>query len=167
MLHSTSSQYAEPLPEVLTPLFEKLLSDSSFTHVVSATSSSAKSLLPRVSAKLNAPTVSDVTSVEHDASTNSTTFTRPIYAGNAIATVKAPSGIPIKFFTVRGTAFAPTPSEDGATVEAKEVEPVQVADPRPATRRGRRTQERGHMAFIEVDAAACDTRGPIRIKFGG
>lgn len=129
MLHSTSSQYTEPLPEVLTPLFEKLLSDSSFTHVVSATSSSAKSLLPRVSAKLNAPTVSDVTSVEHDASTNSTTFTRPIYAGNAIATVKAPSGIPIKFFTVRGTAYAPTPSEDGASAEAKEVEPVQVADP--------------------------------------
>ncbi|KAJ2931213.1 hypothetical protein H1R20_g5801, partial [Candolleomyces eurysporus] len=129
VLHSTSSQYAEPLPEVLTPLFEKLLSDSSFTHVVSATSSSAKSVLPRVSARLDAPTVSDVTSVEHDASTNSTTFTRPIYAGNAIATVKAPSAIPIKFFTVRGTAFAPTPSEDGASVEAKEVEPVQVADP--------------------------------------
>ena len=129
MLHSTSTQYAEALPEVLTPLFEKLLSESPFTHVVSATSSSAKSLLPRVSAKLDAPTVSDVTSVEHDASTNSTTFTRPIYAGNAIATVKAPSGIPIKFFTVRGTAYAPTPSEDGASAEAKEVEPVQVADP--------------------------------------
>ncbi|KAJ2916321.1 hypothetical protein MD484_g4131, partial [Candolleomyces efflorescens] len=129
VLHSTSTQYAEALPEVLTPLFEKLLSESPFTHVVSATSSSAKSLLPRVSAKLDAPTVSDVTSVEHDASTNSTTFTRPIYAGNAIATVKAPSAIPIKFFTVRGTAYAPTPSEDGANAEAKEIEPVQVVDP--------------------------------------
>ncbi|KAF6760157.1 hypothetical protein DFP72DRAFT_1166411 [Ephemerocybe angulata] len=104
VLHSTSPQYAEPLPEIVTPLLKKLLSDSSFTHVVSATSSFGKSLLPRVSANLDVPTVSDVTSVDHDASNDSTTVTRPVYAGNAISTVSAPSSIPIKFFTVRGTA---------------------------------------------------------------
>jgi len=129
VLHSTSQQYAEPLPETLSPLFEKLLSDSSpFTHVVSATSSAAKSLLPRVSARLDAPTISDITSLEHDAASGSTTFTRPIYAGNAIATVRAPAGIPIKFFTVRGTAFAPAAFQDSAT-EDKAVDPVEVADP--------------------------------------
>ncbi|KAF5326324.1 hypothetical protein D9611_000026 [Ephemerocybe angulata] len=128
VLHSTSPQYAEPLPEIVTPLLKKLLSDSSFTHVVSATSSFGKSLLPRVSANLDVPTVSDVTSVEHDASNDSTIFTRPVYAGNAISTVSAPSSIPIKFFTVRGTAFAAAPTEEGSNAEAKAVEPVQVDD---------------------------------------
>ncbi|KAF5312912.1 hypothetical protein D9619_002552 [Psilocybe cf. subviscida] len=129
VLHSTSPQYAEPLPETLSPLFEKLLSDSTpFTHVVSATSSTAKSVLPRVAARLDVPTVSDVISVEHDAAEGSTTFTRPIYAGNAIATVRAPSKIPIKFFTVRGTAFAPALAQDSAAAD-KAVDAVEVADP--------------------------------------
>ncbi|KAF8639519.1 hypothetical protein AX17_001424 [Amanita inopinata Kibby_2008] len=127
ILHSTSSQYAEQLPETLTPLFEKLLSASSpFTHVVSSTSSSAKSLLPRVAARLDVPAVSDVTSLEHDASSNSTTFTRPIYAGNAIATVRASSSIPIKFFTVRGTAFNAAAQDNTANVEVKAIDPVEL-----------------------------------------
>jgi electron transfer flavoprotein alpha subunit len=66
--------------------------------------------------------------VEHDSAANSTTFTRPIYAGNAIATVKAPSSIRIKFFTVRNTAFAAAPSTD-AEVEDKVLDPVEVDDP--------------------------------------
>ena len=131
LLHSTSSQYSTTIPEIVSPLLEKLLADgSSYTHVISAHSSSAKSLLPRVAAKLDLPAVSDVTSLEHDGSSNSTTFTRPIYAGNAIATVRAPSSIPIKFFTVRATAFsAAAPQDDGPQAEDKEVEPVIVAEP--------------------------------------
>lgn len=116
------------MPEVVSPLLEKILSsDSSFTHVVSAHSSSAKSLLPRVAAKLDVPAVSDITALEHDASNNSTTFTRPIYAGNAIATVRAPSSIAIKFFTVRSTAFAA--AGEGDAVEAKSFDPVEVSSP--------------------------------------
>ncbi|KAF8971843.1 DHS-like NAD/FAD-binding domain-containing protein [Flammula alnicola] len=130
VLHSTSPQYAEPIPETLSPLLEKLLSDSTpFTHVVSATSSSAKSLLPRVAARLDVPAISDVTSLEHDASSGSTTFTRPIYAGNAIATVRAPSAIPIKFFTVRSTAFAPAAQQEATSATDKTVDPVDVNDP--------------------------------------
>ncbi|KAM6501993.1 DHS-like NAD/FAD-binding domain containing protein [Amanita muscaria] len=129
ILHSTSAQYAQPLPETLSPLFEKLLAGSSpFTHVVSATSSLAKSLLPRVAARLDLPAVSDITSLEHDAASNSTTFTRPIYAGNAIATVCAPSSIPIKFFTVRGTAFNAAVQDNSANVEVTEVEPINISD---------------------------------------
>lgn len=82
-----------------------------------------------MSAKLDAPTVSDVTSVAHNAAENTTTFTRPIYAGNAIATVSAPASVPIKFFTVRGTAFDPAPPVEGASAEATEVEAVQVESP--------------------------------------
>lgn len=128
LLHASSPQYAAPLPETVTPLLEKVLQGSSYTHVVSAHSASAKSLLPRVAARLDVPAVSDITSVEHDSSSNSTTFTRPIYAGNAIATVRAPSDIPLKFFTVRSTAFSAA-SADGSEVEAKPVDPVDVSNP--------------------------------------
>jgi len=130
LLHASSPQYTTPIPETVSPLLEKLLlSGSPYTHVVSAHSSSAKSLLPRTAARLDVPAVSDITSVEHDSSSNTTTFTRPIYAGNAIATVQAPSSIPIKFFTVRSTAFKAAPEEDSASVGDKAVDPVDVADP--------------------------------------
>ncbi|PSS38018.1 hypothetical protein PHLCEN_2v103 [Hermanssonia centrifuga] len=129
LLHSSSPQYATPLPELVSPLLEKILSEGTpFTHVVSAHSSSAKSILPRVAARLDVPAVSDITSVEHDTSSNSTTFTRPIYAGNAIATVRAPSSVHLKFFTVRSTAFKAAPA-GSSEVEAKAIDPVQVADP--------------------------------------
>jgi electron transfer flavoprotein alpha subunit len=85
-------------------------------------------LFPRVAAKLSTPAVSDVISLEHDAESNSTTFSRPIYAGNAIATIRAPSSLPVKIFTVRGTAFSPATSADSATAEAKVVDPVAVAE---------------------------------------
>jgi electron transfer flavoprotein alpha subunit len=128
VLHSTSPQYSTPLPEIVAPLLEKVLSGGSpFTHVVSAHSSSAKSILPRVAAKLDVPAVSDIISVEHDISSDSTTFARPIYAGNAISTVRAPSSIPIKFFTVRSTAFpAAVPGE--AEAETEVLDPVEVSD---------------------------------------
>lgn len=129
MLHCASPLYGTLLPETVSPLFEKLLSQNSpFTHVVSAHSSSAKSILPRVAARLDVPAVSDVTSLEHDASSGSTTFTRPIYAGNAISTIRAPSSIPIKFFTVRSTAFAAAGAEDAAEIELKTLDPVEVSD---------------------------------------
>jgi electron transfer flavoprotein alpha subunit len=130
LLHSTSEQYSVPLPETLSPLLEQILSNGSpFTHVVAAHSPSAKSVLPRVAARLDLPAVSDITYLEHDSSTNSTTFTRPIYAGNALSTVRASSSIPVKFFTVRPTAFAAAQLSDSATVESKSLDPVEVSDP--------------------------------------
>jgi electron transfer flavoprotein alpha subunit len=129
IVHSASPQYSHLLPEVASPLLLKLLSGSSqYTHVVSATSSFAKSLLPRVAAQLEAPAIADVTSVDHDEGSNSTTFTRPIYAGNAIATVRAPSSVPIKFFTVRGTAFPAAAVDDSASAEATSVDAVEVSE---------------------------------------
>ncbi|TFK91602.1 electron transfer flavo protein alpha subunit [Polyporus arcularius HHB13444] len=130
VLHSASEQYSHALPETVSPLLEKLLGENSpYTHAVSAHSSSAKSILPRTAARLDLPAVSDITSLEHDASSNATTFTRPIYAGNAIATVKAPSSLRVKFFTVRSTAFKAATEDQNTQAEAQAVDPVEVPNP--------------------------------------
>jgi electron transfer flavoprotein alpha subunit len=116
VLHSSSKHYNPPLPETVAPLFHSLLSSKNkYTHLLSAHSSSAKSILPRIAATLDLPQVSDITSLSHSPSTNETTFTRPIYAGNAIATVKAGSDIPLKIITVRGTAFPAVQSSSSST----------------------------------------------------
>ncbi|KAH9931168.1 electron transfer flavoprotein alpha subunit [Epithele typhae] len=130
VLHSASEQYAHSVSEAVSPLLEKLLGESSpYTHVVSAHSSAAKSILPRVAAQLDLPAVSDITSLVHDSASNSTTFTRPIYAGNAIATVKAPSSLRVKFFTVRSTAFKASSADEGVSAEAQAVDPVEASSP--------------------------------------
>lgn len=68
-------------------------------------------MLPRVAALLDTQQISDITAIE-----NENTFVRPIYAGNAIATVE--SSDPLKIITVRGTAFPAAAVEGGsATVE--------------------------------------------------
>ncbi|KAI5123687.1 hypothetical protein M0805_001715 [Coniferiporia weirii] len=130
LLHASSVLYAPPLPETVSPLLKKIIAQGPpFTHVVSAHSSFAKSALPRVAGMLDATAVSDVTSVQHDSTGGGTTFTRPIYAGNAIATVRAPPSALPTFFTVRATAFDPAPTAD-ASVEVEAVEPVEVVNPR-------------------------------------
>src|SRR5690606_31953800 len=76
--------------------------------------SAGKNLLPRVAALLDVAQVSDVSAVE-----GPDTFVRPIYAGNALATVR--SGDPIKVVTVRATGFDPAPAAGGAApIEAVE-----------------------------------------------
>ncbi|KAG8899201.1 Electron transfer flavoprotein alpha-subunit [Tulasnella sp. 403] len=126
VLHASSPQYAAPLAEQLSPLLQEVLKSSAYTHLVASHSTTGKSLLPRVAAQLDVPAVSDIISVTYG-SDGSTTFARPIYAGNAISTVKAPSDIKLKVFTVRGTAFDKA-SEDGEPVEDKAVDPVEVPD---------------------------------------
>jgi electron transfer flavoprotein alpha subunit len=69
-------------------------------------------VLPRVAALLDTQQISDITAIE-----NENTFVRPIYAGNAIATVE--SSEPIKIVTVRGTSFgAAVPESGSAAIEA-------------------------------------------------
>lgn len=82
-----------------------------YSHILFPSTAAGKNVAPRVAAKLDVAQISDITSVESD-----DTFIRPIYAGNALATVQ--SSDPIKVITVRTTAFDGVAAEGGsASVE--------------------------------------------------
>ncbi|QET00921.1 electron transfer flavoprotein subunit alpha/FixB family protein [Cupriavidus pauculus] len=80
---------------------------SDYSHILAPATAYGKNILPRVAAKLDVAQLSDITRVD-----SPDTFERPIYAGNAIATVK--SADKIKVITVRGTAFDPAATEGGS-----------------------------------------------------
>ena len=83
-----------------------------YSHIVAPHTTNGKSMLPRVAAKLGVAQISDIIAVD-----SPDTFKRPIYAGNAIATVKAND--PVKVVSVRGTAYDPAAKEGGsASVES-------------------------------------------------
>ncbi|XP_053573233.1 electron transfer flavoprotein subunit alpha, mitochondrial [Bombina bombina] len=107
------------LPEELTPLILEAQKRFSFTHICAGASAFGKNLLPRVAAKLDVASVSDVIDIK-----SPDTFVRTIYAGNALCTVKCEE--PIKVFTVRGTSFEAAQCSGGsATCET--VAPPAVA----------------------------------------
>ena len=102
--------YEHQLAENVAPLVAGLM-DSHDAFLAPATSN-GKNIAPRVAAMIDVMQISDILSVE-----SSDTFTRPIYAGNAIATVKSTDAK--KVITVRGTAFAKALPEGGsASIDA-------------------------------------------------
>jgi electron transfer flavoprotein alpha subunit len=97
------------LPENLAPLIVEL--GKSYEYLLAPATSAGKSVMPRAAALLDSQQISEIISVE-----GPDTFTRPIYAGNAIATVQ--SSDKVKVITVRGSAFDAAPATGGsATVE--------------------------------------------------
>ena len=106
--------YANALAENVAPLVVELMANADGGHdafLVPATTT-GKNIAPRVAALLDVMQISDILSVEGEK-----TFTRPIYAGNAIATVESTDAKLV--ITVRGTAFAKAATSGGAgTVEA-------------------------------------------------
>ncbi|WP_417227176.1 electron transfer flavoprotein subunit alpha/FixB family protein [Amphritea sp.] len=105
---------ASQMPENLAPLLVNLVKALSVTHVLAPATTQGKNVLPRAAAMLDVAQISEVTAI-----IDATTFVRPIYAGNALATVQ--SSDPIQVVTVRGTAFEAAASEGGnATITALE-----------------------------------------------
>jgi len=102
--------YAHNLAENVAPLAAKLM--EGHDAFLAPATTTGKNITPRVAALLDVMQISDILSVE-----GPDTFTRPIYAGNAIATVKSTDAK--KVFTVRGTAFDKAAADGGSgTVEA-------------------------------------------------
>lgn len=83
-----------------------------FSHIVAGASSFGRGIIPRIAAKLDVSPLSDVTAVHSD-----DTFSRPTYAGNAVAKVKSKAAV--KLLTVRGTAFEPAATEGGSAATEK------------------------------------------------
>ncbi|WBO22445.1 electron transfer flavoprotein subunit alpha/FixB family protein [Sphingomonas abietis] len=102
--------YAHALPEAVAPLVVELMGHHD--AFVAPATAAGKNIAPRVAALLDVMQVSDILSVIDEK-----TFTRPIYAGNAIATVKSSDAKLV--ITVRGTAFDKAATEGGSgTIEA-------------------------------------------------
>ena len=110
VLLANDAAYANGLAENVALLVAGLMAD--YDAFVAPVTSHGKNIAPRVAALLDVMQISDILSVE-----SADTFTRPIYAGNAIATVQSSDAK--KIITVRGTAFAKAAAEGGsASVEA-------------------------------------------------
>ncbi|MHA6180585.1 electron transfer flavoprotein subunit alpha/FixB family protein [Pseudomonas mohnii] len=115
VLVADNAAYAHQLPENIAPLVAALVQEAGaagYSHILAAATSNGKNILPRVAAALDVDQISEIISVE-----SADTFKRPIYAGNAIATVQ--SNAAVKVITVRATGFDPVAAEGGsAAVEA-------------------------------------------------
>jgi electron transfer flavoprotein alpha subunit len=82
---------------------------ANYSHILAAATASGKNVAPRIAARLDVAQISDIIAV-----VSADTFQRPIYAGNAIATVQSPDAI--KVITVRTTGFDAVAHEGGAAV---------------------------------------------------
>ena len=103
---SLGDQLAEPLAAQILSIA------NGYSHILAPATANGKNVLPRVAAKLDVAQLSDITKV-----VSPDTFERPIYAGNAIATVQ--SADPVKVITVRTTGFDPVAATGGSGVIEK------------------------------------------------
>ena len=112
VLVADAAEYGHRIAENLAPLIVKLAAD--YGHVLAAATTSGKNVMPRAAALLDVQQISDISGVEA-----ADTFVRPIYAGNALATVRSSDSV--KIVTVRATAFEAAAADGGAAaVEAIE-----------------------------------------------
>lgn len=109
VLVADNAAYQYQLAENVSLLVAEVAKD--YSHVITAATTTGKNFMPRVAALLDVAQLSDVIAV-HDAET----FERPIYAGNAIATVRSADAI--KVLTVRVAAFDSVTAEGSATIES-------------------------------------------------
>ncbi|KAJ1965828.1 Electron transfer flavoprotein alpha-subunit [Dipsacomyces acuminosporus] len=115
------ASYDHALPETTASLLKALQEKEGATHIFAAHTAAGKNVMPRLAALLDSQQISDVIDIEGE-----DTFVRPVYAGNAIATVKTSD--PIKVVTVRTTAFAAAAASDSAAA-AEEAAPAVDSQP--------------------------------------
>jgi electron transfer flavoprotein alpha subunit len=116
VLHAEGDHYANALAESVTDLVLGIAGD--YNYIVSPASTSGKNITPRIAAKLDVQQISEIVAI-----VSPDTFIRPIYAGNAMATVQSKDAR--KVITVRATAFDAAAAEGGsATVEVISAAPA-------------------------------------------
>lgn len=108
VLSADNAAYEHQLAENVAALVTELGKD--YSHILAAATTTGKNFLPRVAALLDVAQISDVIAIE-----SADTFVRPIYAGNAIATVQSTDSI--KVLTVRPAAFRAAETGNNAAVE--------------------------------------------------
>jgi len=104
VLHADAAEYEHGIAENTSPLIAKLA--PAYSHVLAPASTYGKNIMPAAAALLDVQMVSDITAI-----VDAATFERPIYAGNAMATVQSTDNI--KMLTVRATAFDAADSTGG------------------------------------------------------
>ncbi|HUP97945.1 MAG TPA: FAD-binding protein [Usitatibacter sp.] len=109
VLHVKAAHYDGGLPENYAALVMGMA--NGYSHIVASASAFGKNFMPRVAALLDVAQVSEISAVE-----SPDTFVRPIYAGNAFATVQSADAI--KVVTVRATGFDAAPATGNAAVES-------------------------------------------------
>jgi electron transfer flavoprotein alpha subunit len=109
VLHADAPHLADFLAENVSAVVVSLA--KGYSHVLAPATSNGKNIMPRVAALLDVQQISDISAVE-----SADTFVRPIYAGNALATVKSKDAI--KVITVRTTAFDAAAAGGSAAVES-------------------------------------------------
>ncbi|MCC2632687.1 MAG: electron transfer flavoprotein subunit alpha, partial [Ramlibacter sp.] len=105
VIHADGAQFEHGLAENMAA--QVLAIASSYSHILFPATASGKNIAPRVAAKLDVAQISDISKID-----GPDTFERPIYAGNAIATVQSADGV--KVITVRTTAFDPAAATGGS-----------------------------------------------------
>ena len=113
-----SEAYTNPIAENISAVLVSI--SEGYSHILAPATTVGKNIMPRLSALLDVQQISEIVGV-----IDSDTFDRPIYAGNAIATVK--SNDSIKVITVRTTAFEPA-SKGSSSVDIVEIEPPEISN---------------------------------------
>ncbi len=119
VLVADAAVYVHPLAENMAPLMAEV--GANYDYILATASTFSKNILPRIAALLDTAMISDVIKIM-----SPDTFERPIYAGNALATVQ--SHDKIKVLTVRSTAFPVAKKVLNATVEVEKVSQTIVND---------------------------------------
>ena len=140
VLQSDSVNYANYLAENLTPLVVKLA--DKYTHIAVSSNTFGKNFMPRVAALLDSSQVSDIIKVN-----GPDNFVRPIYAGNAFATVK--SNDKKKCNTIRPTSFDPAPTS-GGSASIEKIEAVDIPNISKFIKREETKSERPELGTARI-----------------
>ena len=135
-----SPNYQNYLPENLAPLVTKV--SEKYDHILASANTFGKNFMPRVAANLDVSQISDIIKIN-----SPDTFVRPIYAGNAFATVK--SNDKKKCITIRPTSFDPA-ERSGGSASVEKVDPVDIPNTSKFIKREETKSERPQLGTARV-----------------